>query len=106
MENFPQYEPFISVVPTCVMAGLCRSAVTVAEEADGTSRVGGFEKAGVALLPLPGGSAVLGVGGCWPGLSVKVTDLFWSPRAAETDEPPRVKRETPVRANGITQHQR
>lgn len=79
MGYFIEYELFISVVPTCVMAGLCRSAVTVAEEADGTSRVGDFEKAGLALLPPAGGSAVLGVGGCWPGLSVKVTDRFWSP---------------------------
>lgn len=79
MGYFIKYELFISVVPTCVMAGLCRSAVTVAKEADGTSRVGDFEKAGLALLPSAGCSAVLGVGGCWPGLSVKVTDLFWSP---------------------------
>lgn len=61
------------------MAGLCRSAGTVAEDADGTSRVGDFEKAGLALLHSVGGSAVLEVGGCWPGLSVKVTNLFWSP---------------------------
>lgn len=79
MGYFIKYELFISMVPTCVMVGLWRSAVTVAEEADGTSRVGDFEKAGLALLPSAGGSGVLGVGCCWPGLSVKVTDLFWSP---------------------------
>lgn len=79
MAFFIDYELFPSVVPTCVMAGLCRSAATMADEVDGTSRVRDFEKAGLALLPSAGGSAELGVGGCWPGLSVKVTDLFWSP---------------------------
>lgn len=62
-----------------MMAGLCRSAVIVAEDIDGTSRVGDFEKAGLALLPSAGGSVVMGEDVCWPGLSVKVTDLFWSP---------------------------
>lgn len=47
---------------TCVLAGLCRSAVTVAEEED-TSNVGDFEGTGLDLLPSVGGSALLGVGG-------------------------------------------
>lgn len=58
---------------TCVFAGPCRSAVTVAEEAGGTSSVGDLEGAGLAFLPSAGGSTVLGVGGllapadaCWP----------------------------------------
>ena len=57
--------------------GPCRSAVTVDEETDGTSSVGGFGKAGLDFLPSAGGSTV-------PGFSVKVTDLFWSPCAVDT----------------------
>lgn len=73
---------------TGVFPGPCRSAVTVDEETDGTSSVGGFGKAGLDFLPSAGGSAVLGVGGllppCWleSGFSVKVTDRFWSPCAS------------------------
>ena len=55
--------------------------VTVADEADGTSSVGDFERAG--LLPSPAGSAAPGGGGLPipADASVKVTDLFWSPCA-------------------------
>lgn len=52
--------------PTCVLAGPCRSAVTVADAADGTSSVGDLEEAGLDFLPSPGGSAAPGVDGCWP----------------------------------------
>lgn len=51
--------------PTCVLAGPCRSAVTVAD-ANGTSSVGDLEEAGLDFLPSPGGSAAPGVDGCWP----------------------------------------
>lgn len=51
---------------TCVAAGLCRSAVTVAEEAEGTSSVGDFKEAGLAFLPSAGGSIALGVEACCP----------------------------------------
>lgn len=61
-------------------AGPCRSAVTVAEGAGETSSVGDLEGAGLDFLPSAGGSAAPG---CCPGLSVKVTDLFWSPWAVE-----------------------
>lgn len=73
---------------TCVFAGLCRSAVTVAEEAGGTSRVGDFDGAGLVFLPSARGSLVLGVWGLPvpPDASVKVTDLFWSPCAVDTGE--------------------
>lgn len=59
---------FISEIqlPTCVLAGPCRSAVTVADAADGTSSVGDLEEAGLDFLPSPGGSAAPGVDGCWP----------------------------------------
>lgn len=53
-----------SAVPTCVLAGPCRSAVTVADEAAGTSSVGDFDRAGLVLLPSDGGSAVLGEDRC------------------------------------------
>lgn len=70
----------VSAGPTCVFAGPCRSAVTVAEVAGGTSSVGDFEGAGLAFLPSAGGSRVLGVRGLLipSDASVKVTDLFWS----------------------------
>lgn len=64
--------------------GPCRSAVTVDEE---TSSIGGFGKAGLDFLPSAGGSAVGGLlPPCWleSGISVKVTDLFWSPCAVDT----------------------
>lgn len=75
--NYPAGCSAVSPAPTCVLAGPCRSAVTVADEADGTSSIGDFERAGSS-------AAVLGVDGCWPELSVKVTDLFWSPCAVGT----------------------
>lgn len=77
MVNYPACCSAVTLAPTCVLMGLCRSAVTVADEVDGTSSIGDFEKAG-------GSTAVLGVDGCWPELSVKVTDLFWSPCAVGT----------------------
>lgn len=85
-ENLPRWivscsSPF-SAGPTCVLAGLCRSAVTVAEETEGTSSVGDFERAGLAFLPSARGSIALGL--CWPWFSVKVTDLLWSPCAVGT----------------------
>lgn len=73
---FDSYDPCskpLSAVHTCVLAGPCRSAVTVAEEAAGTSSVGDFTGAGLAFLRSAGGSTVLGVGvllppvnACWP----------------------------------------
>lgn len=95
-----------SAPPTCVLAELWRSAVTVAEEAEGTSSVGDFEGAGLAFLPSGGGSTVLGV--CWPWFSVKVTDLFWSPCAVDTHAcVVKTKRTTPA-SNSLTHqhHQR
>lgn len=49
-----------------MFAGPCRSAVTVADVADGTSSVGDFERAGLAFLPSAGGSAAPGVDGVCP----------------------------------------
>lgn len=56
----------LSAGPTCALAGPCRSAVTVADEADGTSSVGDFESAGLAFLASAVGSIAPGVDGCWP----------------------------------------
>lgn len=56
--------------------------MTVAEE--GTSSVGDLEWAGLDLWPSAGGSTLLGVVACCPSVSVKVTDLFWSPCAVGT----------------------
>lgn len=61
------YPPVLqSLLPTCVLAGPCRSAVTVADEDVGTSSVGDFERAGLAFSPSAGGSTAPGVDGCWP----------------------------------------
>lgn len=94
VQQLPSHPPGsspLSAAPTCVLAGLCRSAVTVAEEAEGTSSVGDFDRAGLAFVPSAGGSAAPGVGGLpapaavgWPWFSVKVTDLFWSACAVGT----------------------
>lgn len=91
-----------AAAPTCVLAELWRSAVTVAEEAEGTSSVGDFEGAGLAFLPSGGGSTVLGV--CWPWFSVKVTDLFWSPCAVGTYAC-LIKAETTAPASNSLTHQ-
>lgn len=66
LPQLPTLHCCLSAGPTCVAAGLCRSAVIVAEEAEGTSSVGDFKEAGLAFLPSAGGSIALGVEACCP----------------------------------------